>query len=232
MLLCSSSPETLEQPVQLDFSLYEPAVAFLRDERPLDGFVPMTPQAIRSFVEHQIHVFMQHGFSDGTPFTDMDYARVGVIFEDDLFQLSRMVRTLVKFQPFTQNQLALMRNEQILISTQIPVQMTLPYVQLMQQKKISAIGLNFIKDQNGCSITDRILTETMSPQARNIAFSNFLLPLLMSFVCSPRLRFALQRIPKFMEGTYCFNGQICHREIADLLGIPCQDIVTLCWDLN
>lgn len=212
--------------------LYEPAVAFLRDEVAVGDFVMMTPNAMRAFVENHVRVFMQHGFSAGSQYSDLDYANVGVEFEDDLFLLSRMVRTLVKFQPFTEEQLHLMRNEQIIISTQVPMQLTLPYIQQLQTKKISAIGLNFIKDREGRIMTDRILTETHSSVAINIAFSNFLLPLLMSFVCSPRLRFALQRNPQFMDGTYCFNGEICNREIAEMFNMPYRDIVTLCWDLN
>lgn len=231
-MLTNSSPETLEQSAAVASFIYEPAIAFVRDEHPIPDFVMMTPSAVSSFVDNHVRVFMQHGFSAGTQFTDMDYADVGVEFVDDLFQLSQMVRTLVKFEPFTLEQVSMFRDEQIVVSTQQMPLLSLSYLQCMQQHRMSAIGLNFIKDSYGHSVTDKILSETLSPVAASIAMSNFLLPMLMSFVCSPRLRFALQRNPQLMAGTYCFEGRICYREIAELFRMPCSDIVSLCWDLN
>ncbi len=231
-MLSDSSPEALAQPVIKASFMYEPAIAFVRDEQPFGDFVMMTPSAVSAFVDNHVHVFMQHGFSQGSSFSDMDYADVGVEFVDDFFQLSRMARVLVKFEPFTAEQVRLMREGQVLVSYMTLSSLSMSILLGFQEKKISALGLNLIKDLQGRGLTDRILTETLSPIAISIALSDFLLPLLMSLVCSPRLRFVLQRSAQWMESTYCFEGKICHKEIAEVFHFPLHDIISLCWDLN
>ncbi len=231
-MLTDASPETLECRVATASFTHEPAIAFVRNEQPIGEFVMLTPTAVSGLIDSHVNVFMQNGFSAGSPFTDMDYADVGVEFVDDFFQLTRMSRTLVKFQPFTEEQVRMAHDEQILISTQTLAHLTAPYLQLLIEKQISAIGLNLLKDPEGRCLTDRILTETLSPVATSIALSNLFLPMLMNFVCSPRLRFALQRSPQLMAATYCFEGKITNREIAEAFHLPLHDIVHLCWDLN
>ena len=223
---------TQELPVQLQTSLRELSVGFVKDEAPVGEFVIMTPAAVQALVDDDIHVMMQHGFSEGSAYTDADYADVGVEFVDDFYLLASMARLLVKFMPFTQEQLSLMKEEQILFSTQDIAVLDQSYVQSLIDKKVTALAMNFINDSKGNRIVDRILTETLSVTAVNIALSNFLLPLVTELAGNSRLRFALQKRPALMESVYCYGGKVCHKEIADLLGFPYQDIVTLCWDLN
>lgn len=231
-LLDYSMPDTVEQPLLLATETCEQAIAFLRDEKNPTDFVLLTPKSAKMMVDNGVHVFMQHGFAEGSQFSDMDYADAGVEFVDDFYQLAQMVRTLVKYKPFSQDQIELCRQEQILISTQDFNQVTLPFVQQMTAKKISAISLNLLKDKDGDFILEKTLNESQSPLIRSSALSNFLAPMLMAFVCSPRLRFALQRISPLMNATYCFEGHVCHKELADKLKVPFKDVVSLCWDLN
>jgi alanine dehydrogenase len=223
---------TQEQPVQVDAPVRELSVGFVKDENPMGEFVIMTPAAVQSLVDDDIHVCMQHGFSAGSAYSDADYADVGVEFVDDFYLLASMARVLVKFQPFTADQVALMKEDQILFSTQDVALMSREYIEAVNAKRIAALAMNFIEDRKGGSITDRILTETLSVTGMNIALSNFLLPLVTELAANTRLRFALQKRPVLMESVYCYAGQVCHKELADLLGFPYRDIVTLCWDLN
>jgi len=223
---------TQEQPVQVQTSTQELSVGFVKDEVPVGEFVMMTPAAVQALVDDDIHVMMQHGFSEGSAYTDADYADVGVEFVDDFYLLASMARVLVKFMPFTLEQISLMKEEQIIFSTQDVAVMDKTYTQSLIDKKITALAMNFIKDSKGNRILDRVLTETLSVTALNIALSNFLLPLVAELAGNSRLRFALQKRPVLMDSVYCYGGEVCHKEIADLLGFPYRDIVTLCWDLN
>lgn len=225
-------PDTVEQPQLLATETCEQAIAFLRDEKDPTGFVLLTPNSAKTMVDNGVRVFMQHGFAEDSPFSDMDYADAGVEFVDDFYQLAQMVRTLVKYKPFTQEQIELCRQDQILISTQDFNKVALPFVQQMAAKKISAISLNLLKDRDGCLVLGKFLDEKMPPLVLSASLSNFLSPMLMAFVCSPRLRFALQRISPLMNATYCFEGHVCNLELANLLQVPFKDIVSLCWDLN
>lgn len=231
-MLTDASPETVEQCITATSFLHTPSIAFVRDEEPTKAFVMITPSAVEDLLHNHVAVFMQHGFAEGSPFTDLDYANAGVEFVDDLFQLARMTRTLVKYQPFTEDQLQWVRNDQILISTHHANQLSLSHVQALQEKHVSGVALNLIKDLQGRAAVEAILQNTHTPMAASVALSNFMLPILTSFVCSPHLRFALQRNPLLMEATYCYEGKICQEILSERFQLPVYNIITLCWDLN
>lgn len=223
---------TEEQQEQMDYPSNSSAVGFLKDDSPKRDFVMMTPTAIQTLVDNGVKVYMQHGFSAGSQFSDMDYADVGVEFVDDLFEMSSMVKLLVKFQPISEEQLAFIKDGQTIFSMQEPAQMTMSYVELLTVKRMTALATNLIEDESGHSMLDKILTETLSAVGTGIAISNFLLPYVEELAKSPRLRFALQKMPALMDSVCCYDGEVCNRDIADLLNIPYRNIVTLCWDLN
>ena len=113
--LDESSPMLLEEPLFIDTAKIDVTLGLVRDENP-SGKLLLTPAAVKTLVDHELTVLMQHGFSAGTPYTDMDYADVGVEFVDDFYLLASMAKTLVKFQPFENEQLDFMRYEQTIFS--------------------------------------------------------------------------------------------------------------------
>lgn len=227
-----ASPAVQAQPDTLEIPLRDVSIALLKDEHPIGSFVMMTPDAVHALVEKNIHVFMQHGFSEQGQFSDMDYANAGVEFEDDFFMLSRMTKVLVKFTPFTDEQIEMLKDEQIIFSTQFPSEISVEQIGKLNAKKVTALAMNLIREEQGMYMTDKILSETWSAESVNIALSAFLLPLLEALGTVPRIKFLLQRNPALMQSAYCFNGYLCNKEIAELLGQPCNDITSLCWDMN
>lgn len=232
LILEDASPAVQAQPDTLEIPLRDVSIALLKDEHPIGSFVMMTPDAVHALVEKNIHVFMQHGFSEQGQFSDMDYANAGVEFEDDFFMLSRMTKVLVKFTPFTDEQIEMLKDEQIIFSTQFPSEISVEQIGKLNAKKVTALAMNLIREEQGMYMTDKILSETWSAESVNIALSAFLLPLLEALGTVPRIKFLLQRNPALMQSAYCFNGYLCNKEIAELLGQPCNDITSLCWDMN
>ncbi|MCQ2292321.1 MAG: hypothetical protein MJZ39_04085 [Bacteroidales bacterium] len=223
---------TLEQLATVGNRKSDLTVALIRDELPTSTYSLLTPNDVKTLVDNNITVFMQHGFSESTAYSDMDYANVGVEFVDDFGMLCSMARILVKCQPFTVEQLELMKENQVLFSTQYIENVTNDYATMMKTKRMTAFGINMVNEADGRSKLMRILSETQSLDMKNVSISNFVLPLLMSLIFSPRLRFALQRDPALMNSVYCFEGTICNFEMAEHLRIPFCDIFSLCWDLN
>ena len=122
---------TQEQQEMLDFQTDFLAVGFVRDEQPAGEYVLLTPNAAKALIDKDIKVFMQHGFSESSAYTEMDYADVGVEFEDDLFQLSNMVKVLVKYQPFSEYQTAFIKDRQTILSVQNPAEITASQMELL-----------------------------------------------------------------------------------------------------
>ncbi|MBP5205801.1 MAG: hypothetical protein J6Z44_03310 [Bacteroidales bacterium] len=232
MIWDDASPVTLEKPAAVEIAHHGVSVALIADDMPLGDFAWITPNAVRTLVENHVKVYMQRGFAEHSPYSDMDYADVGAEFEDEFVRLAAMSPLLVKFMPFTEEQIGQMREGQIILSTQQAAQMSLPQAEMLLRKKISALAMNLIRDAQGLSVTDRILSETLTPVGLGIALSNFVLPMILNILFSPRFRFALQRTPALMQSVYCYDGHLCNAEMAELLGLPWKDIVTLCWDLN
>ena len=232
LIMEDANPVTQEKALLLDAPVIENAIAILKDEQPIGSFVMLTPDAVHTLVEHHVHVFMQRGFASHSQFTDMDYADAGAEFADDFFTLSCMTKVLVKFTPFTDDQIELLKDNQVIFSTQFPSQLSITQIEKLNSKKITALAMNLIKDNEGMYVTDKILSETWSATAVNIALSGFLLPLVEALAVEPKIKFLLQKNPAVMQSTYCFNGHLCNKEIAELLGQPCNDISNLCWDMN
>lgn len=227
-----ASPVTQEQAVLMDAPVMEGSIAILKDELPIGSFVMLTPDAVHSLVEHHVQVFMQRGFASQSQFTDMEYADAGAEFADDFFTLSSMSKVLVKFTPFTDDQIALLKDGHVIFSTQFPSQLNVLQIEKLNSKKITALAMNLIKDAEGMYVTDKILSETWSATAVNIALSGFLLPLVEALAVEPKIKFLLQKNPALMQSAYCYNGYLCNKEIAELLGQSCNDISSLCWDMN
>jgi len=216
----------------MELPLAENSVALVKDENPIGSFVMLTPDAVHALVEKNIHVMMQHGFSEQGQFSDMDYADAGVEFVDDFFMLSRMTKLMVKFTPFTAAQMEMLKDEQVIFSTQFPAEISIEQIEKLNAKKVTALAMNLIREEQGMYMTDKILSETWSAQSVTIALSSFLLPLIEALATTPKVKFLLQRNPALMQSAYCFNGCLCNKEIAELLGQPCNDITSLCWDMN
>ena len=227
-----ANPVTQEQAVLMDAPVMEGSIAILKDELPIGSFVMLTPDAVHTLVEHHVQVFMQRGFASQSQFTDMEYADAGAEFADDFFTLSGMAKVLVKFTPFTDDQIALLKDGHVIFSTQFPSQLNVSQIEKLNSKKITALAMNLIKDAEGMYVTDKILSETWSATAVNIALSGFLLPLVEALAVEPKIKFLLQKNPALMQSAYCYNGYLCNKEIAELLGQSCNDISSLCWDMN
>ena len=232
LILNDTAPVTLEKQSSLRTPVSKIAVSIIRDENPIGNTVVLNPHAVKALVDNEVKVFIQRGFSANSSYSDMDYANEGAEFEDEFVNLASMSKLLLKLTPFTREQMDMLHDSQIILSTQHPTLITASDIQSINDKKISALAFNLIKDSTGYSFTDKILTETLSPIATNIALSNFILPMLLDILLNPNFRFALQRTPALMQSVYCYGGYLCNREMAELLNLPCRDIVSLCWDLN
>lgn len=227
-----SAFSTQEEQEVIELSSEMISVGFVKDEQSDYPFVIMTPNAIKLLTDNHVKVFMQHGFSNGSAYTDMDYANVGVEFIDDLFTMSSMVRVLVKHQAFSEEQLEFVKYGQILLSVMGPNGADLPLIELLSMKRITALALHLIENETGNSRLDELISSTTSDKGKSIALSNFIHPYLLGLAETPNFRFALQKYPELIDSVYCFDGEICNRDIADELNLPYRNIITLCWDLN
>ena len=197
---------------------------------PDSGF--LTPNTVRTLTDQQIKVFAQFGLANHNPFSDADYADAGAEFTHHYADLALLSNLILKFDAFTLDQIALSKEYQILFSVLLPENLSSEYIEAVNEKKITMICLQLLKNDDGIRIIDEIRKETLSEAGFQIALSNFLFPIVDSLIHAPSIAYALQRTPELMSAYLCHAGTLCHQSIAGQLHLPWRDIVSLCWDLN
>ena len=210
---------------KLTLALAKPATA-----HPDSGF--LTPNAVRTLTDQQVKVFAQFGLANHNPFSDTDYADAGAEFTHHYADLALLSNLILKFDAFTLDQIALSKENQILFSILSPENLSPEYLEAVNEKKITMICLDLLKDDSGIPVIDKIRKETLSEAGFQIALSNFVLPLIDTLVHAPSITYALQRAPELIHAYLCHAGTLCHQPTAEQLHLPWRDIVSLCWDLN
>ena len=114
--------EEIEQPVTL---------GLVRGDRPIPDVVLFTPEVVGKMTEQGIKVYVQRDYASHTRFSNMDYADAGAEIIDDFFPLVEVSKVLVKFSPFTEQELELLRDGQIVVSRVIFNELTHRYIQLL-----------------------------------------------------------------------------------------------------
>lgn len=192
----------------------------------------LTPNAVRTFTDQGIKVFAQFGFANHNPFSDTDYADAGTEFTHHYADLSMLSNLIVKFDAFTFDQIALSKENQILISILPPENLDQEYIKAVNDKKITMICLDFLKDEQGSPLLEKIRQETLSEAGFQISLSNFTFPLVETLLHAPSVAYALQHSPDLMPCILCHAGTLCHQQTAEKLQLPWRDILSLCWNLN
>ena len=217
---------TVETPTRkLTLALAKPETA-----HPDSGF--LTPNAVRTFTDQSVKVFAQFGFANHNPFSDADYADAGAEFTHHYADLAMLSNLVLKFDAFTLDQIALSKENQILFSVLSPENLSPKYLEQVNEKKITMICLDLLRNDDSIPVIDKIRKETLSAAGFQIALSNFMLPLVDTLVHAPSIAYALQHEPELMPAVFCHSGSLCHQPTAEQLHLPWRDIVSLCWNLN
>jgi len=228
----SPHAETLAWEASVEAPTRKLTLALAKTEVPQPDSGFLTPNAVKTLVDQQLQVFVQHGFGNHNPFTDTDYADAGAEFTTHYADLTLLSPLVLKFDPFTFEQIALSKEKQILFSMLSSEVLTPEYINAINERKITMIGLDLLHGSDGIPATDAIRGEALSDAGFQIALSNFVLPLVETLAHAPSVSYALQRAPELMQGVLCHAGTLCHQPTAERLNLPFRDILSLCWDLN
>ncbi len=223
--------QTKLQSIDFEDQLKSFSVGFIKNE---DQNLPLiiSLEQIHYLSENNVHIYIQRGFGNSYGITDIEYSERGAELIDDIetiFQLSNMI---LKYEPFTFNELNHLKNNQILLSNITDQSITNEIAVLMYNKKTTALALNYIQDKCGSFLLQGILENTFSNSAKTIAIGVITSSIVMSFTYDRNIRQTIQLNPEFIESIYCYLGEICNPTIAEFASVPWKDILGLCWDWN
>ncbi len=224
--------KTQEQTFLLDLCEKQTSIGLVKGDRPIPDVLLCSPEVVQKLTEQEIKVFIQRGYASHTHLTDMDYANAGAEIIENFTDLAASTQILLKFSPYTNEELQHIQDNQILVSRIVMPELTRQYLDALKEKSAYAIAINLITDRDNWSMLDNILMSSANVDTMNKRLDLFILPLLEALVSSKNIRAVVQTNPALLQSVYCFKGILCNKEIADRLDMMWKDILSLCLDLN
>jgi alanine dehydrogenase len=110
--------------------------------------VALTPEAVNLLVENGNEVILQKGAGTGANYSDKDYAENGAMITDSLARVFS-ADAVIKVAPFTLQEVDYLKGNQIVMSFLNVLQLNEETLGKLIRKKVTAIALEKIRDNNG-----------------------------------------------------------------------------------
>jgi alanine dehydrogenase len=229
--LLSLEEEFLEQSMAISVAKRNFSVGILKEEN-MGRCVILSPDNTQNIVEQGINVWIESGLGHAVGFSDMDYAEQGTDVVEAKPPLILQSNILVKKSAFTREELELMKPNQIIIAMVDLESVCQEDILIMERKKITAIGLNFIVDENEKAVIDTLLHPENPDIKPAISLGSLVLPLLYSLIFNYNIRSAIQTTPSLQQSIYTYQGILCKRAVSEKVQLPWKELFMLCWDWN
>ncbi|ANT65313.1 MULTISPECIES: alanine dehydrogenase [Prosthecochloris] len=127
--------------------------------------VALSPAGVKILTENGIRVTIEKHAGSASHFHDQEYAEAGAEVTDSLHELYSKSNVIVKVSPPQEHETPLLRPEQILISALHLGSIKPSLVKVLLDKKITAMGFEFIQTRDG----DLPIVRTLSEIAGSLA---------------------------------------------------------------
>lgn len=130
--------------------------------------IPLTPLSVALLVEHGHQVVIESGAGNGSNFMDHHYSEQGaqiVYSKEEVYK----AEIILKIAAPTLDEIGLMKENQILFSSQQPTLMDVNCLQALMQKKVTAISYEYMRDEGGALAVVRAMSEIVGATSILIA---------------------------------------------------------------
>jgi proton-translocating NAD(P)+ transhydrogenase subunit alpha len=118
-------------------------VAVLKETAARENRVALTPDSVGRLVKSKVDVVVQHGAGERAGFPDDAYAAVGVQWASDAASACAGARAVLKVQPPTEDEVALLESGSVLVSFLRPGHHR-PLAQRLADRGVSALALELV----------------------------------------------------------------------------------------
>ena len=150
-----TQPETL--PVETsdsDLSIGIPNETAMKENR-----VALVPSSVANLTAQGIRVIIERGAGERTRYSDHRFSEAGAEIVYSAEEVYRRAEVIVKVAPPTLKEIDLMRPNQLLISPlQLPI-ISERYIHALLSKRVVALAMEYIKDEDGTFPIVRIMSE-------------------------------------------------------------------------
>jgi len=206
------TPETQLSPTEVELDTIKSTLGLLSSETSLAPLL-LSLKQIEKFVEEHVAVLVQRGLGDDHEISDYQFTEFGADIVEDALPIIALSNLVLKYDMFSLEEIFCLKEKQIIISMAPPKLFTKEMVQFLFEKKITAVGINFLYVEKS-------------------QIQHTVKQLVSSLIFSGNLKQNVQLNPLLLKSIYCFNGEVCNRAIAENAGVPWKDLVELCWNWN
>jgi len=168
---------------------------------------------IERLVDEHVAVLIQRGLGAELGVSDYQFTEYGADIMEDELPIISLSQIVLKYEPFSVEDIFFLKNKQFIISNAPPHHFTHEMIQFLQEKKITAVGINFF-ELEGSQLQEAVCQ------------------LVSALVFSSNHQHSLSLNPLFLKSVYCYKGEICKRAIAEKAGVPWKDFMELSWNWN
>jgi alanine dehydrogenase len=124
------------------------SIGIPNDKKNDEKRLALTPEAVNLLVENENEVIVQKGAGAGANYSDKDYAENGAIITDSPARVFS-ADAVIKVAPFTLQEVEYLKGNQIVMSFLNVLQLSEETLGKLIRKKVTAIALEKIRDNNG-----------------------------------------------------------------------------------
>lgn len=135
-----------------------------KDTSQNENRVPITPSSVKFLINNGNKVVIETGAGAKSNFTDSDYSEAGARIVYDKTEIFN-AEIILKVAPLSAEELKLLKHEQIIFSPiQLPT-LKQEYINTLREKKVTAIALEYIKDESNAYTVVRAMSEIVGSTA-------------------------------------------------------------------
>jgi alanine dehydrogenase len=130
--------------------------------------IALTPLSVSVLVENGHRVLIESGAGDAANFLDHHYSEQGAEIVNDKASIYK-ADIIIKIAPPSLEEIELMKNGQVLFSSQQPTFLTLEHLQAMMNKRITALSYEYLRDEGNVLSVVRAMSEIVGATSVLIA---------------------------------------------------------------
>src|SRR5690606_5696609 len=130
--------------------------------------IALTPLSVALLIENGHRVLMESGAGTGANFLDHHYSEQGAEIVTDKKSVYE-ADIIIKISPPTMEEIEMMKNGQVLFSSQQPSLLSLEHLHAMMKKRITALSYEYLRDEGNILTVVRAMSEIVGATSILIA---------------------------------------------------------------
>jgi alanine dehydrogenase len=134
------------------------SIGIPKETDPQEKRISLTPDAVSALVANGHNIFLETGAGTGANYTDQEYSEAGarIVYEQKEVYKNPII---LKIQPLTEEEIGWVELDAFIISSVLPNTRNKIYFNKLISKKITALGFEYIQDEDNNLPVNRILSE-------------------------------------------------------------------------